>query len=236
MKIKNSIKIISFCLTTCLTIMSVSAQELYIQEDFDDISLLGDWEAVNQSSPIGDSSWFQGNGVYLPAHLGEQNAYIGANHRNVDFVTDGSGVICNYLIMPDLGSLESVSFYTRSSPASNNFNIYPDRMYVVYSPSGEINTGNCVDGFGDFTDTLLVINENQTVLNFPDGYPLLNWEQFQVEVNGSGRIAFVYFVEDAGFYGSNSNYIGLDTVTWNFAVTQNEADNSLFKSNFESNE
>ncbi|MFK5949559.1 MAG: choice-of-anchor J domain-containing protein, partial [Methylococcales bacterium] len=111
----------------------------------------------------------------------------------------------------------SVSFYTRSRVANNNFTVFPDRIYVLYSPTGEINTGDCTGGFGDFTETLMVINPDLTTDITSDpllGYPLLTWEQFTTEVSGNGRVAFLYYVENAGAFGDNSNYIGIDSVEW----------------------
>jgi hypothetical protein len=199
------------------------AQILETIEDFnniDNLSLSG-WVFSNQSSPLGETSWFQGNNLLLIAQEGESDSFIAANYRNTaDSAEDeGESTLCNYLIMPNLGDLASVSFYTRSRIASNNFTIFPDRLYMVYSPTGEINTGNCTDDFGDFTETLLVINPDLTQeTTSPEGYPLIAWEQFSSEINGNGRVAFVYYVEDAGFFGANSNYIGIDSVEWTLAA------------------
>jgi hypothetical protein len=127
--------------------------------------------------------------------------------------------------MPDVGELSNVSFYTRTSVANNNFSIFPDRMYMVFSPTGGIEPGNCTDGFGDFTETLLVINPDLIQdINSPDSYPIDNWRQFSSEINGPGRVAFVYFVEDAGFFGTNSNFVGIDTVEWILAEEENQAE------------
>lgn len=198
---------------------SIGLAQLLPESDqgFEDVNNLPGWIMSNQSSPIGETSWFQGagNATIMTAQSGEPNSFIAANYRNTGGTSEDNATICNYLIMPDIGNLESVSFYTKSRIASNNFNIYPDRLYVVYSPTGDIDTGNCTDGFGDFTETLMVINPDLTLESTaPEGYPLQTWEQFSADVNGDGRVAFVYFVEDAGFYGENSNYIGIDTVEW----------------------
>lgn len=210
---KQKLLILSGVFTASL----VFAQLPPTEQGFDDVGNLLGWEISNQSNPVGETNWFQGSGEIsvMLSQDGERNSFIAANYRNTIGTSETKATICNYLIMPNLGNLESVSFYTRSRVASNNFNVYPDRLYVVYSPTGEINTDNCTDGFGDFTETLLVINPNLTKeITFPDGYPLQIWEQFTVDVNGNGRVAFVYFVEDAGFFGTNSNYIGIDTVEW----------------------
>jgi hypothetical protein len=197
------------------------AQNVATNQDFADVDNLPGWVFSNQSSPLGESNWFQGNPILVQAQDGEPNSFIAANYRNTaDSEEGGESTICNYLIMPSLGNLSSVSFYTRSRIAANNFNIFPDRLYMVYSPTGAINTGNCTDDFGDFTETLLVINPDLTQeRTSPEGYPLDAYEQFSSEVNGNGRVAFVYFVEDAGFLGTNSNYIAIDSVEWELAPT-----------------
>ncbi|MBL4773626.1 MAG: choice-of-anchor J domain-containing protein [Alcanivoracaceae bacterium] len=185
-------------------------------QGFDNLENLSPgWVLSNQSSPLGTTGWLQGNADLFVAEGGSGNSYIAANFNNTGGETDNPGIICNYLIMPELGNLASVSFQTRSRIANNLFNIFPDRLYMVYSPTGEINTGNCTDGFGDFTETLLVINPDLTKeTSFPEGYPMDNWIQFSSEINGNGRVAFVYYVEQAGFFGINSNYIGIDSIEW----------------------
>ncbi len=218
---KTSVKQKLFISLLFLTPLAI-AQVAPTTQGFTDTEDLPGWIISNQSSPLGDSSWFQGTdqATIFTAQEGEPNSYIAANHRNTRSLAGTPGTICNYLIMPELGNLESVSFYTRSRIANNNFTVFPDRLYMVYSPTGEINTGNCTDGFGDFTETLLVINPDlskstdETV-----GYPLVNWTQYSADINGNGRVAFVYYVEDAGFYGNNSNYIGIDSVEWVLAPT-----------------
>ncbi|MFK8011838.1 MAG: choice-of-anchor J domain-containing protein [Marinicellaceae bacterium] len=197
-----------------------TAQTTSTEQGFENIVNLPGWTTSNQSNPVGETNWFQGNSGIFTAQQGLIDSYIAANFNNAAGEEGSSGTICNYLIMPDLGNIASLSFFTRSTRSSNNFNVYPDRLYLVYSPTGEINTGNCTDGFGDFTETLLVINEELTTMDYdsndenPVGYPLSNWQLFVNEIMGDGRIAFVYYVEDAGFYGPNSNHIGIDTVRW----------------------
>lgn len=205
-------------LTILFLINTAHSQEQATSEGFDDITDLPGWVFENLSEPLGDSNWFQGKVVLFTALNGDPNSYIAANHRNTLGTSEANGVICNFMIMPNLGLLESISFWSRSTPASNNVNIYPDRLYLLYSPTGEINTGNCTDGFGDFTETLVEINPNLSGENFPEGYPLLNWEKFSAEINGEGRLAFVYYVTEAGFFGENSNYIGIDNIEWVFGA------------------
>lgn len=221
---RNRLLLMSTLILSTTTIAQVASNS----QGFEDVENLPGWEFSNQSNPLGDSNWFQGDGIIIIAESGVADSLIAANHRNTGGSSGNPGVICNYLIMPDLGDLASVSFYTRSRLANNNLDVFPDRLYMVYSPTGGINTGNCTDDFGDFSETLLVINPNLTEeTTAPDGYPLLAWEQFSSEINGDGRVAFVYYVEDAGFFGTNSNYIGIDTVEW---ILTSEI---IFKNGFE---
>ena len=211
--------------------VSSIAQTTSTEQGFENIVNLPGWSQSNQSNPIGETNWFQGSSGIFAAQAGELDSYISANFNSTGGDEESSGTICNYLIMPDLGDVESISFFTRSIKASNNFNVYPDRLYLVYSPTGEINPGNCSDGFGDFSETLLVINEDLTQEEeTPEGYPLNSWQQFESEVLGDGRIAFVYYVEDAGFYGPNSNKIGIDTVEWTLSFPEPQ---TIFEAGFE---
>lgn len=168
-------------------------------EGFDDITNLPGWIMDNRSNPVGSTDWFQGNSGVFSAQAGADDSYIGSNFNS----TSGSD-ICNWLIMPDLGSLESVRFWTRTTTG----NTFPDRMYVVHSPSGGTTTGDCFGDFGDFSHTLVQVNPNLDT----GGYPQ-DWTQFSANVNGPGRVAFVYYVANGGPAGANSNYIGIDSVS-----------------------
>lgn len=194
-------------------------------ENFDDVTTLpgNGWVIDNRSDMVPGAAepWVQGAETVFPAHMGAPNAFTSANFN----VTAGS-TICAYLIMPDLGPLQTVSFWTRTATDST----FPDRMVVLHSPSGGINTGDCVNGFGDFTNTLVEVNPNLDA----GGYPDADWTQFTANVNGTGRVAFVYWVTDAGPVGSNSNFIGLDTVEWVAGAA--EADLSLNVTNNASGE
>ncbi len=181
-------------------------------EGFDDVMSLPGWILDNQSNPVGTSdAWFQGNDTVFPAHMGGTTAYAAANFN----ATAGSD-ICTWLIMPDLGALQTVSFWTRTATGST----FPDRMFVVHSPTGSTTTGDCFTGFGDFTNTLVEINPDLMAGGYPE-----DWTQFTANVNGTGRVAFVYWVADGGPTGANSNFIGVDTVEWVAGAA--EADLSL---------
>lgn len=212
-----------------ITIVS-DAQVAATSQGFRDIDLLTGWGFVNNSQPVGDTNWFQGDSTIFISQNGFGSQYIAANHRSTGGEAGSPGVICNYIIMPDVGELASVSFYTRSIIARNSFSVFPDRLYMVFSPTGGTETGNCTDDFGDFSETLLVVNPDLTKeITSPEGYPLNNWLQFNSDINRPGRVAFVYYVEDAGFFGVNSNFVGVDTIEW--VLAQPGSPNKTIKEN-----
>ena len=135
---------------------------------------------------------------------------MGANYNSVS----GSGTTNMWAFLPEwsLRNGDEFSFYTRQ--ATNDF---ADRREVRLSASGSSTfTGVGPEGTGDFDVLLLSINE---VLD-PIGYPR-EWTEYQFFLSGlpdagpvDGRLAFRYFVTDAGPGGSNSDYIGIDSLSY----------------------
>ena len=183
-----------------------------LNEDFDDITTLPGkgWVQTNHSTTIGTTGWFQGNDAIFPSHQGAPNSYIAANFNN----TTGTNTISNWLLTRavTLQNGLSMTFWTRTTTA----NPFPDRLQVRMSKNGtSTNVGTTATDVGDFTTLMLDINPTYTV----GGYPEV-WTQQTVTITGVpsatlGRLAFRYFVENAGPTGANSNYIGIDTVTDN---------------------
>lgn len=181
-------------------------------QNFDDITTLSasGWYTQNNSSPIGSTSWFQGNNSVFNAFNGATTAYIGANYNN----TSGAGTISNWLVTPNatLKNGDVLTFYTRCS----GDNLYPDRLQVRLSANGtSTNVGSSATDVGDFTTLLLEINPTQTT----SVYPWTGWSLYTITISGlsaptSGRIAFRYFVTNAGINGTNSDYIGIDNVVY----------------------
>src|SRR5262249_4696850 len=79
------------------------------------------------------------------------------------------------------------------------------------------NVGTSETDTGDFGTLLLTINPNLETGGDPtgqNGYPD-EWTQFTLSglpSSGNWRIAFRYFVTDAGLFGDNSDIIGIDRV------------------------
>ena len=179
----------------------------FLTEGFDSVGDLASngWVVDNRSAPLGTSSWAQGATNVFTAHAGPDNAYINANFNNAA----GTGTISNWLLTPEipLTAASRLQFFTRTVESST----FPDRLEVRLSSNGaSTNVGDSAESVGDFTTVLDVINPELLT----GGYPA-DWTEYSLPANGSGtgRIAFRYYVTNGGPSGSNSNFIGLDTVS-----------------------
>lgn len=199
--------------TALLLALPLTAQA-QLNEDFDDIATLpaAGWAFQNNSDPLGTTNWFQGNSAVFDAFNGAPNAYLGANFNN------GAGVatISNWAMTPvlSLTNGSQFSFFTRTIGAA----AFPDRLQLRMSTAGaSTNVGTSALDVGDFTMLLLTVNPA-----LGGDYPE-TWTQFTATLSGLaeptlGRFAFRYFVEDGGPLGDNSNYIGIDAVSFTGAT------------------
>ncbi|MHB9033916.1 MAG: S8 family serine peptidase [Anaerolineae bacterium] len=199
-----------FLLTAALPVRGLGSTLL--SEGFDDITLLPGWVMLNNSAPLGSTGWFQGNTTKFSAQSGAANSYIAANYNN----TAGSGTISNWLLTPELQLTNGATLRFWTSTASNQ---YPDRLQVRLSLAGaSTNVGATSESVGDFTTLVLDINPTLA----PNGYPM-TWTLYEVTLNSlpagaTGRIAFRYYVEGGGPDGTNSDYIGIDSVQFSQAL------------------
>jgi hypothetical protein len=216
-RLAAAFSILFFALSLTAGTGLVNAQA--INEDFATVASntaapLPNWVAVNNSTSIGTTGWFQGSSATFTSQAGAPTAYIAANYNS----TTNSDDISNWLISPNLTfkNGDVISFYTRtvSAPA------FPDRLQVRLSTNGaSTNVGSGPTGIGDFTNLLLDINPTLTA----SGYPNV-WTQYTLTLTGlsgptSGRFAFRYYVTNGGPSGANSDYIGIDTLVYTPAVT-----------------
>ena len=186
---------------------------VYLQ-GFDDITNMPGWDLINHSNPIGTTGYFQGNPAVFTAQAGADDAYLGVNYNS----TAGIGIISNWALTPvlDFSSVQTFSFWTRTGTGS----VYPDRLEVRLSTNGaSSNVGATANDVGDFTTILVSVNPTLAVGGYPE-----SWTQFTIDHvdlgEGTGRIAFRYFVDDAGPSGNNSNFIGIDSVETTDRVIQ----------------
>ena len=177
------------------------------------------WQGALRSTPEGFTGVFQGvppdgmgGGGGFGAHLGPDNSFMA-----VAFTSAGSftvnDVISTWMLSPPIMIAEGdvLSFYTRTA----SFSAFPDRLDLRLSTNGDsTNVGNGAFSVGDFSTTLMTINPNLMMGEFPG-----EWTKFEHEFTGisepfMGRFAFHYFIEDLS---SNGNGVGIDTVTFSGA-------------------
>jgi subtilisin-like proprotein convertase family protein len=179
-------------------------------EHFDSVATMqgAGWILQNTSEPPGATGWFQGSTVPFAAQ--STAGFIGADYQNVGVL----GTISNWLILPTkaMDNGDTLRFWTRTVfPAG-----YADRLQVRLSVEGSSSSvGPGAIGVGDFGMLLLDINPGYS-LSGPSSYPT-TWTQYSVTLSGLsgpivGRLAFRYFVENAGANGSHADFIALDTV------------------------
>jgi len=193
-------------LTTMLAVGGLAQATPVLTENFDNIATLSGsgWGLVNNSSPLGDRNWFQGNDGVFSAQSGAANSYIAANFENAAF----GGNISNWLLTPTitLANDVSITFLTRTelgAPAA-------DRLEVRLSHNGASgDVGADANSVGDFSTLLASINPLLDLTGYPS-----DWTAYTVNISGVtsgtlGRLAFRYFVPDTFV---NGDYIGIDSV------------------------
>ena len=196
--------------STAAVISSIGAPPTIVwNEGFNTVvPLPAGWAAQNRSAPVGILGWFQGNDAVFPSQNGAPTAYIAANFNN----TAGAGTISNWLFTPvtTLTNGDQLTFWTRTTDGT-----FPDRLQVRMSANGaSTDVGASETSVGDFSTLLLDINPGLT----PTGYPTA-WALQTATVTGlggptSGRLALRYFVTNGGPAGANSDFIGIDNVTY----------------------
>ncbi len=89
-----------------------------------------------------------------------------------------------------------------------------------FSAIGGSNFGTAALDVGPFTTLLVSVNPGLAAGTYPD-----EWTQYSATLSGlagatNGSLAFRYFVEDGGQSGSNSDYMGIDTLIITAAVPE----------------
>jgi hypothetical protein len=183
------------------------------------------WATSNLSSPIGTTSWFQGNPNSFPAFSGPTNSYYGANFNNA---AAAGGGISNWLMTPVVSIYNGavLEFATRTADQGvGQPNFRPDRLQLRMSPANSTVIPTGTTSIGTYTTLLLDINPNLNTSTVSavsngsvNGYPP-EWVVYTIQITGvtgtlTGRFGFRYFVDGGGNPGPNSNYIGIDAVKY----------------------
>lgn len=220
---KNSTYFLALAVCGLFALSTTNAMAQPFTEGFDDITTLeGDgWAMINNSNPVGVTTWSQGPTTVFIAVTGDTSSYISANFNS----TTGTGTIDTWLLTPEreFANWDEITFYTIAGGGG-----FADRLEVRMSTNGaSVDVGSTATEVGDFTMLLEEINPT-----LADDYPTA-WTQYTITISGldaptSGRIAFRYFVTEGGPTGSNSNIIGIDEVVFTEGtVGINESSSSL---------
>jgi len=200
-RIRSSIASIILAAAT----FSGAASATALTENFDN-GLPAGWTIKNLSDPVGRTSWFAGIPAAFSAHEGAAASYVAANFNSGGLLAD----LSTWLILPTsvYNDGDTLSFWTRTEAASVN----PDSLELRFSSVGGSDVGNSSTSVGTFSNLLLSINPGLAVGGYPEG-----WSQYSVSLSGlggatNGAFAFRYVVAGGGPLGSNSNYIGIDTM------------------------
>ncbi len=195
-----------------LAVFAPAASAQVFTENFDqgatlitDLQTAG-WFFQNNSQPLGTIGYFNGNTAVFGPQAG--TGYLGVNFNS----GGGLATISNWAVLPTMTiqNGDTFNFWTRTVDSVG----FPDRLQVRLSTNGaSTNVGTLATDVGDFTNLLLDINPTYTTTGYPN-----TWTNFNITVSGlggpvTGRFAFRYFVENGGPSGSNSDYIGIDTLT-----------------------
>jgi|GEM_PF-1583773 len=203
------------------------------------------WFGRNNAAPTGTTCIFNpstaGLGPPFPAQDGGAISYAALNFN----ASTGTNPISTWLVSPrvNFGTGASLSFWFRSANTAAG-DIFADRIQVRLSTAADAGTpdvGTAVTDVGTFTSLLVDINPtlssafvtcpasgfsigapNGTIAGTVDGA----WCQVTITqaagipTSGSGRIAFRHFVPgSAGPDGDNSNFIGIDTFSFDEGVS-----------------
>lgn len=200
-------------------VMPLFLADANLTEGFEDIADLPGWVLFNASEPLGLTGWFQGNAGVFAAQTGEPGHYIAANFNN----TTAGGTISNWLMLPvtTVKSGDVIAFWTRKVAGS----IFPDRLELRLSLAGD-STDVGVDPLevGVFDRLLLSVNPDLEVGGYDEVWTRYIAEVGDVSAPALGRFALRYFVTSAGSGGDNSDYIGVDTLSYWSAATLDVVD------------
>ena len=200
-------------------------------EEFDTIQTALDkgWIVINNSRPLGTSSWAQGSYIFTN---GKISGFPASSYRysGNDYVTCGfncgadSATLSAWLITPStmVKNGDTIFFHARTTRYPAN---YADRLQLRLNEenddpdvgAGPLSDTTVAMGTGKFTRLLVDINP-KLELSGANAFPG-DWRRYAITINnlhkdGFHRFAFRYFVTSGGPGGTNSDAIGLDSVAF----------------------
>ena len=191
------------------------------RESFDSLGLAisRGWVAVNNSRPVGATTWRQG--IYEPLPTGGLMGFPAQSwtrtpteYAYCDYTCAGGlATISCWLISPSLTLRkgDTLRFYTRTV----NPVLYPDRLQVrVNLNNTSVDVGDDPESVGQFGELVLDINKDLNKSGYPSTWTPYEWIVSGLKGTEShvGRVAFRYYVTNGGPSpdSKNSDTIGID--------------------------
>lgn len=172
---------------------------------------LNGWDVQNLSSPVGNNSWFQGTNAFN-ALVGGPSDYVGVNFNSTSSL-GSNNTISNWLITPTVNLVNGavVQFVTRTTANPT----FADRLQLYYSTAGSGNNvgntaGTATNTAGTFTNILVDINANELSMGYPGFWIVMTRTLSGITTPTVGRLAFRYYLTNAGASGINGNFVGID--------------------------
>lgn len=170
------------------------------------------WDVQNLSSPVGSNSWFQGSNAFN-ALAGGAADYFAVNFNSTSAL-GANNTISNWLITPTLNLVNGavVQFATRTTAPASGF---ADRLQLYYSTAGNgtdvgLTAGTATNTAGTFTNIVLDINSNEAAMGYPDFWIVITATLNGIATPTVGRLAFRYYLTNAGASGINGNFVAID--------------------------
>lgn len=190
------------------------ADAAVLDEDFSSggAGLPPGWTAVNRSSPAGPHGWFKG-GMYtsLKSRDGD-DTFAGANW---DAAGPGGQATASAWLISSPVVLENGQTLSFAACAFDTG--FADRLQVRMNVANSgASVGSDAHSYGDFTRLLIDVNPAYATRPDAGAFPV-EWTTYTLRIDGlagpvNGRLAFRYFVEDAGEGGTRGGEVGVDDV------------------------
>lgn len=180
------------------------------------------WDVQNLSSPLGTNSWFQGTNAFN-ALVGAPGDYYAVNFNSTSAIGPNN-TISNWLITPTLNLVNGaiVQFATRTTDPPTGF---ADRLQLYYSTAGNgtnvgTTAGTATNTAGTFTNIVFDINSNEAAMGYPDFWVVITTTLNGITTPAVGRLAFRYYLTNAGAAGTNGNFVGIDEFRYSMPCPQ----------------
>jgi PEP-CTERM motif len=182
----KSVAVVASCLAAAASAQAVTL----LDEGFDSFASLAGagWVVANESSPVGSTGLFQGDGNIFAAHAGAEDAYVAANYN----AGAPGGTISAWLITPVFSTAAPVvvTFYARGDILAP----YSDQIAFGFSA-------------GSNSTVAFALGSATTVTG---GWTMYTASIAAQGAGSTGRFAVVYTGN-----ADDSNYLGIDTLSVN---------------------